>query len=378
MISRNWEVTLLLSEFGRKVKVSVFGGSHEPFIGVTIEGLPKGQKIDMDRVQSFLNRRAPGGGPFSTSRTESDVAEVKSGLHNGVTFGPPVTVIIANTDINSADYSEFYNKPRPSHADYTARLKYGDSLNMSGGGPFSGRMTAPLCIAGAIALQYLENFGVNIGAHIFSIGKIKDEPFSVVGSPCMSLRSLKEDPFPVISENAGLAMQEAILSAHEAGDSLGGVVECCATGVPAGIGGPMYDGVESALSGIFFGIPAVKGVEFGAGFGSALRKGSENNDAFYFDDRGEVRTRTNNHGGILGGVTSGMPVIARIAFKPAPSIGLVQDTVNLETKENETIEIKGRHDPCVVPRAVPAVEAAMAAGLLDLMLCDEGGKYEFR
>ena len=358
---------LLLSSFGRKIKVSVFGGSHEPFIGVTIEGLPKGQKIDMDRLQNFLARRAPGSGPFSTSRRESDVAIVRSGLHGGVTFGPPVTVVIENTDINNADYSEFYNKPRPSHADYTARLKYGDSINMSGGGPFSGRMTAPLCIAGAIALQFLENYGVTIGAHILSVGNIKDEYFNPVQVSEKLLLSLEKDPFPVISEDAGLAMQEAIFSAREAGDSLGGVVECYAGGVPAGIGGPMYDGVESCLSQIFFGIPAVKGVEFGAGFGSSLLKGSENNDAFYFDGNGEVRTKTNNHGGILGGITSGMPVIARVAFKPTPSIATPQSTVNLETKENELLVINGRHDPCVVPRAVPAVEAAMAVGLLDLI-----------
>jgi len=326
----------------------------------------------MNKVQDFLARRAPGSSPFSTSRRERDTAVVQSGLHNGVTFGPSVTIIIENTDINHSDYSEFYSKPRPAHADYTARLKYGDSINMSGGGPFSGRMTAPLCAAGAIALQFLENHGVTIGAHILSIGNIEDEHFDAVGITEKCLNSLVKDIFPVISENAGLAMQEAIYSARGAGDSLGGVVECCAAGVPAGTGGPMYDGVESALSQIFFGIPAVKGVEFGAGFGSSLLKGSENNDAFYFDENGEVRTRTNNHGGVLGGVTSGMPVIARVAFKPTPSIAITQDTINLDTKENERLSIKGRHDPCVVPRAVPAVEAAMAVGLLDLIYCNEG------
>ena len=364
-------MTFLLSEFGRNIKVSVFGGSHEPLIGVTVEGLPKGQKIDMDKVQSFLARRAPGNSPFSTSRKESDIAEVQSGLHNGVTFGPPVTVVISNTDINPSDYSEFYSKPRPSHADYTARVKYGGAVNMSGGGPFSGRMTAPLCIAGAIAMQFLENYGAAIGAHIFSVGAVEDEAFDAADVSAKLLRSLGKDSFPVISENAGLAMQEAILSARETGDSLGGVVECCAAGLPAGIGGPMYDGVEGALSRIFFGIPAVKGVEFGAGFKVSLLRGSENNDPFYFDEDGKVRTRTNNHGGILGGITTGMPVITRVAFKPTPSIGLPQSTVNLETGENETLIIKGRHDPCIVPRAVPAVEAAMAIGLLDLILpCD--------
>ena len=358
----------LLSEFGRKLNVSVFGGSHEPFIGVTVKGLPKGQKIDMGRVQEFLSRRAPGNNAFSTSRKESDTATVKSGLHSGVTFGPPVTIIIENNDIVPSNYRDFFNKPRPSHADYTARLKYGDSLNMSGGGPFSGRMTAPLCIAGAIAVQMLENYGVTVGAHIFSVGKIADEAFDAVNVSKEKLLSLVKDPFPVLSENAGLAMREAIFSAKEAGDSIGGTVEVCALGVPAGVGGPMYDGVESVLAPIFFGIPAVKAVEFGAGIRSSGLKGSENNDAFYFADDGTVRTRTNNHGGILGGITSGMPVITRLAFKPTPSISVPQDSVNLETGEDEKLVIKGRHDPCIVPRAVPVAEAAMAIGLLDLIL----------
>ena len=368
MILLSLEVKRLLSEFGRKLRVSVFGGSHEPHIGVTIEGLPKGQRIDMDRVQSFLARRAPGNNAFSTQRMESDTAIVKSGLHSGVTFGPPLTVIIENTDARPGDYRNFSNIPRPSHADYTARLKYGDALNMSGGGPFSGRMTAPLCIAGAIALQLLENYGITIGAHIFSVRDIADEPFDPVRISKEKLLPLEKSSFPTLSENAGLAMREAILSARDAGDSLGGVVECCAIDVPAGIGGPMYDGVESALAPIFFGIPAVKAVEFGLGFESSVRKGSENNDPFYFDERGNVKTKTNNHGGILGGITSGMPVIARVAFKPTSSIALRQDSVNLETKENVSLTISGRHDPCIVPRAVPAVCSAMAVGLLDLIL----------
>ena len=355
----------MLSEFGRKLKVSIFGGSHEPLIGVTIEGLPKGLRIDMEKLQSFLSRRAPGGS-YSTSRRESDIAVVKSGLHNGVTFGPPLTITIENTDTNPADYREFYNTPRPSHADYTARVKYGRALNMSGGGPFSGRMTAPLCIAGAIAAQVLENYGVTVGAHIYSIGNICDEPFDPVNISKENLLLLEKSLFPTLSEKAGLAMREAILSARDDGDSLGGVVECCATGLQAGLGGPMYDGVESVISPIFFGIPAVKAVEFGAGFMASTLKGSENNDPFYFDENENVKTRTNNHGGILGGITSGMPVIARVAFKPTPSIGLRQDSVNLETKENVSLTISGRHDPCVVPRAVPAVQAALAIGLLDL------------
>ena len=358
----------MLSSFGRKLKVSVFGGSHEPRIGVIIEGLPKGLKIDMDKVQSFLSRRAPGNSAFTTRRKESDAATVRSGLIDGATSGAAMTITIENTDTKPSDYRELYNIPRPSHADYTARLKYGNSINMSGGGPFSGRMTAPLCIAGAIALQLLETYGTAVGAHIFSIGDIKDEAYDAVKISKETLMLPGESAFSVISENAGLAMREAILAARKAGDSIGGVVEVCALNVPPGIGGPMYDGVESILSPIFFGIPAVKGVEFGAGFKSSRMMGSENNDPFYYDEDGNVKTRTNNHGGILGGITSGMPVIARVAFKPTSSIALRQDSVNLETGENTELSIKGRHDPCVVPRAVPAVEAAMAVGLLDLIL----------
>ena len=358
----------MLSSFGSNLKVSVFGGSHEPFIGVTIEGLPKGQKINLSRVQDFLARRSPGSSIFSTSRIESDTAIVKSGLHNSITFGPPLTVVIENTDVKPDEYLEFLDMPRPSHADYTARLKYGSSVNMSGGGPFSGRMTAPLCAAGAIAMQFLENYGVTVGAHVLSVADINDEPFDPVRISREELLLLEKKAFPTLSENAELAMKDAILSASESGDSLGGVVEVGAVNVPAGLGGPMYFGVESALSAIFFGIPAVKGVEFGAGFGASLLKGSENNDSFYYDESSAVKTKTNNHGGILGGITSGMPIIARLAFKPTPSIAITQDTVNLNTKENVKLAIKGRHDPCIAPRAVPAVVAAMSIGLLDLMI----------
>jgi len=391
------------SSFGRKLKVSIFGGSHEPSIGVTIEGLPKGHKVNMEMLQNFLARRAPGNNEFSTSRKEPDTAIVKSGLYDGVTFGPPLTIIIENKDANSKDYSQFANVPRPAHADYTARLRYGDKVSMAGGGPFSGRMTAPLCIAGAIAMQILETQGIKIGAHIFSIAEIKDEPFDATHVSKEQLQTLVKKDFPVISEHAEVSMKDAIIAAKNAGDSLGGIVECCALGVPAGIGGAMYDGVESALSQIFFGIPAVKGVEFGVGFGASYLKGSENNDEFHFVSQRDhqtteeskaqiekkakdendtntanssaenktVRTKTNNHGGILGGITSGMPVIARVAFKPTPSIALEQNSVNLKTGENAKLTIEGRHDPCVVLRAVPVVEAAMAVGLLDLILSNE-------
>lgn len=335
-----------------------------------MEGLPKGQKIDMGKVQRFLALRSPAFGSYSSGRNEADVPVARSGLHSGVTFGPPVTIVIENTDASHGDYREFFDVPRPSHADYTARLKYGESVNMSGGGPFSGRMTAPLCIAGSIALQILENYGAAVCAHILSIGDVKDQPMSPVGISEEAIKLLEWEPFPVLSEHAGHAMRELMASVKAAGDSIGGVAECCVAGFPAGKGGPMYDGVESCLSQVFFGIPAVKGVEFGAGFSSSRLKGSENNDEFYYDEGGSVKTRTNNHGGILGGITSGMPIVARVAFKPVPSISIKQNSVNLKTGENESMSIGGRHDTCVVPRAVHAVKAAMAIGLLDLILAD--------
>lgn len=362
---------MLSSSFGKNLKVTIFGGSHESHIGVTLEGLPKGLKVDLENIEKTLARRAPGRNAYSTARKEPDKPVIKSGLHNGVTFGLPLSIVIENTDFRKNDYQNFYDMPRPSHADYTARIKYGNNLLMSGGGPFSGRMTAPLCIAGAIALQILETHGVSIGAHIFSIGEVCDQAFNPVLISEAELSEIKERAFPIYSETVEKFMQEEILSAKQSGDSVGGVIECCALNFPAGIGGPMYDGVESILASIFFGIPAVKGVEFGSGFASTRLKGSQNNDPFYIhetDDHKTVKTRTNHHGGILGGITSGMPIIARVAFKPTPSISMAQDTVNLQSGTNEKLTITGRHDPCVVLRAVPVVESAMAVGLLDMLL----------
>ena len=360
------------SSFGKNIKVSIWGGSHDPTIGVDIEGLPIGTKIDMNTLQSFMDRRAPGNSPFATRRKEADIPVPISGIApimlNIVEVSDKrVSFVIRNTDANSTDYKSLRTVPRPGHADYTARLRYGDTLNMAGGGAFSARMTAPLCIAGGIAMQILEKYGVHIGAHIFSIGDVMDAGFDPVNVSIEALTSLKTSSFPVLDEKTGALMQEKILEAKAANDSIGGIVEVCALGLPGGVGGAMYDGIESALAPIFFGIPAVKGVEFGAGFDATLMKGSENNDPFYYDGD-QVKTRSNNHGGILGGITSGMPLIARLAFKPTPSISLEQDSVDLKTKENTKLVIKGRHDPCVVVRAVPIVEAALAIGILDCIM----------
>lgn len=330
------------SSFGKNIIVSIWGGSHEPAIGVDIEGLPLGTEINMGNLQAFMDRRAPGNSPFATKRKEPDIPEATAGLDGDKILkvsADRISFEIRNTDTRSADYKALAKVPRPGHADYTARLRYGDQLNMAGGGPFSARMTAPLCIAGGIAKQILSKQGIQIDAQIVSIGGVK-----------------------------GDAMEAKILEAKESLDSVGGIVEAVVTGLPGGIGGAMYDGIESTLAPILFGIPAVKGVEFGAGFKAAEMLGSENNDPFYYDENGCVKTRTNNCGGILGGITTGMPLITRIAFKPTPSIAREQDSVDLDTKENTKLVVKGRHDPCVVVRAVPIVEAALAIGILDCMM----------
>lgn len=365
------------STIGKNIKITVWGGSHEPAIGVDIHGLPIGTHINMTQLREFLKRRAPGSSPFTTKRKEPDIPVPVSGLQPAdeslsasdvmIITASSISFEIKNTDTRSTDYKELRAVPRPGHADYTARLRFGDSLNMAGGGPFSARMTAPLCIAGGIALQLLEKHNVHIGAHIYSIAGVEDTPFDPVDTDPALLDTLKKKELAVISHNAKALMERKITEAAKSCDSVGGIIEVCALNLPGGIGGAMYDGLESVLAPIFFGIPAVKGVEFGAGFKSSSMRGSENNDAFYYE-RGHVVTATNNHGGILGGITSGMPLIARLAFKPTPSIAMEQDSVDLEKKENTKLRIKGRHDPCVAVRAVPIAEAALALGILDSMM----------
>lgn len=380
----------MISTIGKNVRISIWGGSHEPAIGVDITGIPVGTEIDMDKLTAFLRRRAPGNSIFATRRKEPDIPLPLSGLEpcsihrsdavqsDTVPNGDPsgkrmivtdntISLEIRNTDTRSADYRALRTVPRPGHADYTARLRYGDSLNMAGGGPFSARMTAPLCIAGGIAMQILERQGITIGGHIYSVADARDEPFDPTAVNADLLNDLKTKDMAVISRSAKLEMQKRIWLAMEDRDSVGGVVEVCGLNIPAGIGGAMYDGLESTLAPLFFGIPAVKGVEFGAGFAATLLRGSQNNDAFYYEGD-TVKTRTNNHGGILGGITTGMPLIARLAFKPTPSIAKEQASVDLYRKENTTLRVKGRHDPCVVMRAVPIAEAAMALGLLDCIM----------
>ena len=361
------------SEFGNILRVSVFGQSHGKAIGVNIDGLPAGEPIDLEELNAFLDRRKPGKSPLSTARKESDTPVFLSGLENGVTCGFPLCAIIENSDQHSSDYSELADKPRPSHADYTARVKWGGHADMRGGGHFSGRLTAPLCIAGGIAKQLLARRGIFVGAHLAAVGTENDAPFPL--HPTAELfDAIAAKPFPVVDDGAGDRMQALILEARQDLDSVGGIIECAAIGLPAGLGDPMFGGVENRLAAALFGIPAVKGVEFGLGFGSSRLRGSENNDPFTVEN-GTVVTASNRAGGILGGITTGMPVTLRTAIKPTPSISRPQQTVSLSAMENTELVIRGRHDPCIAHRAVPVVEAVTAAVLLDLLLEGNHGTF---
>lgn len=355
------------SNFGEKVKITIFGQSHSEAIGVVIDGLPVGEAIDMEQVQQFMERRAPGRNAYSTPRKEGDVPRVVSGLFEGKTCGAPICAIIENTNTRSKDYDKLKDLPRPGHADFTAWVKYDGYNDHRGGGHFSGRLTAPLCFAGAVCKQILERKGIHVGAHILSIKGVKDTPFDAVHIAAEALQAVTAKAFPVQEDAAGEAMQAAIAAAKKKGDSVGGIIECAVTGLPAGVGEPMFDGLESRLAAAVFAIPAVKGVEFGAGFGVADLFGSENNDDFIYNADGAVETKTNNHGGSLGGISSGMPLVFRAAFKPTPSISMEQDTISISKRENDKLAVVGRHDPCIVPRAVPCVEAAAAVTILDLL-----------
>lgn len=355
------------SSFGTKIKVSVFGQSHSEAIGVVIDGLPAGIEIDMDKVMRFMQRRSAVGKAYATARNEKDEPEILSGLLNNRTCGASLCAIIKNTDVRSQDYKNLTNVPRPSHSDYPAYVKYQGNNDVSGGGHFSGRLTAPLCFAGAVCKQILEISGITVGAHIYSIKNIKDLPFDPINISSEQLNKITGKEFCVIDDEIGKAMQEQIAFAKSECDSVGGIVECCAVGLPCGIGEPMFDGVENRISSAIFAIPAVKGIEFGLGFESSNIFGSQNNDAYFIDDD-VIKTKTNNAGGILGGITTGMPLVFRVAFKPTASIAKEQESVNLSKKENTKLIIKGRHDPCIVPRAVACVEAVCAITLLDMII----------
>lgn len=325
--------------FGNNFRFTIFGQSHAPVIGVTMEGLPSGFEINQEKLYAFMQRRAPGQSRHTTARKEEDRPEFVTGLVDGKCCGAPVTALIFNKDMRSKDYSQLKKIPRPGHADYSAMIKYGESRDVAGGGQFSGRLTAPLCIAGGTCLQLLDEMGIKISARIVSIAGETEEK----------------------------AMADAIDAVISEGDSVGGIIECICENVPAGVGEPMFGGMENRIAQAAFGIPAIKGIEFGAGFAAADKRGSENNDPFVIEN-GKVTTEKNDHGGILGGITSGMPIVFRVVVKPTPSISRPQRSVDMSTGENTILEINGRHDPCIVPRAVPCVEAAAAVAIYDAVL----------
>ncbi len=357
------------SLFNGGISISLFGESHGKGIGVVIDNLPAGEEIDFDKISEFMARRAPKKDGTSTMRNEKDMPEIMSGVFEGKTTGTPLCAVIFNSDAHSKDYGNISHIARPAHADYTGYLRYRGANDPHGGGHFSGRITAPLVFAGAVCAQILEHRGITTGAHIKSIKGTSDTDFDPMNITVEQLAFVKARPFPTISETAEAEMRNVINEARESLDSVGGIVECAAVGFPAGVGSPMMDGLENIISRIVFAIPAVKGIEFGNGFECAELFGSENNDEFAIEN-GNVVTRTNNHGGILGGISSGMPIIFRVAFKPTPSISRAQKSVDFKEMTEEELVIKGRHDPCVVPRAVPCVEAALNIALLSALIDD--------
>jgi chorismate synthase len=357
---------------GRRYRISLFGTSHGPEVGVVIEGLPAGTEVLVDRIQADLDRRRPVGRRLATKRQEEDRLLVDSGVVDGRTTGEPIRMHVANEDVQRGPYDRLGDTPRPGHADYPARVRYGPEADLSGGGIFSGRMTVGLVIAGAIAGQVLGRRGIEVAAFTRSIGGITGAVDEEI-SPADLRRRRDQNEVGCPDERAARAMEEAIAQARKAGDSVGGIVETRIFGVPTGLGEPFFDSIESAIAHLAFSVPAVKGVEFGAGFRAADMRGSEHNDAFEWkDDR--VVTQTNNAGGILGGLATGMPIVFRAVVKPTSSIARPQQTVNLATRTSQELVITGRHDPCIVPRAVVVLESVAACAITDLALA--GGFLE--
>lgn len=354
------------STWNNNIGFTVFGESHGPAIGVVMDNVPPGESIDLDKIYQFMARRAPKQNKTSTQRKEKDMPQIMSGYFNGKTTGTPLCALIANTDQHSQDYSNLSRLARPGHADYTGALRYRGFNDVRGGGHFSGRLTAPIVFAGAVCRQILESKGVKIAAHISSIGNVSDSSFSPTEIDDALIEKLNNSSFALIDETAEKPMRDAVEDARMAQDSIGGTIECCVTGIDAGYGEPMFEGVEGVIAKAVFGVPAIKGIEFGKGFELSTMRGSQSNDPFEYKD-GKVVTTTNNCGGILGGITNGMPIIFRAAVKPTPSISQPQRTVNLQTKENAELVIHGRHDPCIVPRAVPVIEAVTAVAIINLM-----------
>lgn len=354
------------SIFNGNIKISIFGESHGEMIGAVIDNIPAGEKIDCEEIYIQMKRRAPGYGDTSTKRKEPDIPRIVSGILNGYTTGSPICVLIENNDIKSDDYNNILEVVRPGHADYTAYVKYKGFNDIRGGGHFSGRLTAALTFCGAFCRQILSRRGIVIGAHIYSIYDIYDTPLEGNITDFL-LKELSVKQFPLINDTIKSKMINKINEMKSAGNSIGGIIECAINNVPAGIGEPIFDGIENKIASLIFSIPGIKGIEFGAGFGSAKMTGKEHNDAFTINN-GVISTVTNNHGGILGGISSGMPIVFRCAVKPTPSISLEQNTININTKKPVKLSVTGRHDPCIVPRAVPVVESVASIALLDLFM----------
>lgn len=346
------------------MKYALFGESHGPAIGVVLEGVPPGLALNLDAVRFDLSRRAPGKNALSTARREADEPHILSGLFQGRTTGAPLCAVIENTDTRSGDYERTKNLARPGHADYPAHVRYGGFQDYRGGGHFSGRLTAPLVFAGGVAKQLLAQRGIFVGAHISTIYGVNDDPLE----DWESLRACAAKDFPVLSDEKGAEMREAILEAKNEQDSVGGAIECGVFGLPAGAGSPDFGrNAEGIFSQYLFAVPAVKAVAFGAGTAFALMRGSEANDPLFVDDDGSIRAEQNCAGGINGGITNGMPLVFEATLRPTPSIGRRQFTVNLAARENAELELSGRHDPCVVHRAVPVLEAAAALAACELL-----------
>lgn len=355
------------STWGTNVRISIFGESHGEAIGVVLDGIQPGLKLDMSEILFHMNRRRPGQNIYSTPRKEADLPQILSGIYRGYTTGAPLCAVIKNTNTRSQDYEKLKHVFRPGHSDYTAYMKYKGFNDPRGGGHFSGRLTAPLVFAGSVCRQALKQKGITVGGHLLSVAKIKDTPLDPVNTTEDTFSLIWNRDFPVLDEKKGQLMKQEIDKARMALDSVGGVVEVMALGVPVGIGNPIFHTIEGNLAGILFSVPAVKGVEFGSGFAGAEKTGYENNDAFYFDGD-MVKTKTNHHGGILGGISSGMPLVCRVAFKPTASISKPQQTVDIEKREMVTLETGGRHDPCIAQRGVVVIESAVCIGLLDMIL----------
>ncbi len=361
------------ANFGKNYRISLFGESHGVALGTNIDGIPAGTELDIDFIKEEMKRRAPGRSKLTTPRVEKDEFEILSGFVNGKTTGTPLAMIVRNRDQRSKDYSELAKKPRPGHADWSGMNRYKGFNDIRGSGHFSGRITTSIVFAGAIAKQLLKERGILIGAHIKSLNNIEDRDFKESDITEENIDRLREMVLPTLTEGIAEEMESAILKAREESNSLGGIVELMVTGLKPGIGDPFFESMESELARMIFSIPSTKGIEFGAGFGITRMTGYEANDEMYFDENGNIRSYTNNNGGIIGGITTGMPISFKVAIKPTASIEKIQKTVNLETGKDDTLEVKGRHDPVIVPRAIVVLESATAIVILDRLL--ESRKY---